>query len=71
MDSEQKWYKVISRNDDLRGPSASPQQYKDPPISAGAVQCYTPLLRKQGHVQQQKYAESSNLFQKQETNSDN
>jgi hypothetical protein len=35
LDSEQKWYKVISRNDDLRGPSASPQQEKDPPISAG------------------------------------
>jgi hypothetical protein len=44
MDSEQKWYKVISRYDDLRGPSASPQQYKNPPTSAGAAQCYTPLL---------------------------
>jgi hypothetical protein len=37
MDSKQKWYKVISTNDDLRGPSALPQQYKDPPISAGAA----------------------------------
>ena len=64
MDSKQKWYKVTSRNDDLRGPSASPQQYKDPPISAGEAQCYTPLLRKEAHVQQQKYVESSNLFQK-------
>lgn len=71
MDSEQKWYKVIRRDDDLRGPSASPQQYKDPSISAEAAQCYTPLLRKEAHVQQWKYAESSNLFpKKQETNSD-
>jgi len=52
MDSEQKWYKVISRNDDLRGSSASPQQYKDRHISAGAAQCYTALLRKEDHVQQ-------------------